>query len=326
MVRTYRFSTMVSGHVSRCCLGAWLLLAAAAAPAAQGGVEAGVAAYKRGDYERALSVFRPLARQGVPRAQAILGLMYSYGEGVGVDHAQAARWYREAAEQSYPVAQYNLGMLYIEGKGVERDLDEGVKWLERAAAGGHFRARSALRDLDRVAHDALPPRGDDALAIPPSTLAEETDAASAQTGAAKASTGATNAALEPPRSVVLSTSRSAAPPVPTAVEMPATSPVTNDPTPAPDSTPLAAVYEVQLAASRSEELIERDWSAAKRAHPDLLGELEGSIERAEIGEEKTVWYRLRVGPFATKSQAEGLCERLGERGVNVGCLPLRTRP
>jgi len=88
--------------------------------------------------------------------------------------------------------------------------------------------------------------------------------------------------------------------------------------------PVDGIYRVQLAASRSQELIERDWLAVREAYPDLLGKLDGSIERAEIGEEKTVWYRLRVGPFATRSQAEGLCERLDERGVNVGCLPLRT--
>ncbi len=68
-----------------------LLLVVSPVPA-QSGFEAGANAYKRGDYKTALSLFRPLAENGEPKAQTILGLMYSYGEGVGVDFREAAIW------------------------------------------------------------------------------------------------------------------------------------------------------------------------------------------------------------------------------------------
>jgi hypothetical protein len=130
---------------------------------AQSGFEAGADAYNRGDYKTALSLFRPLAENGEPKAQTILGLMYSYGEGVGVEFREAAIWYRRAAEQSYGVAQYSLAMLYLEGKGVPLNTDEAVKWLTLAAEGGHARANRQLRQMDSVAYSDLATSGEDPL-------------------------------------------------------------------------------------------------------------------------------------------------------------------
>ena len=86
------------------------------------------------------------------------------------------------------------------------------------------------------------------------------------------------------------------------------------------------VYRVQLAASRSEDNIRRDWSSYQQRHSDIFAGLDGSVERAEVGEEKTVWYRLRVGPFASEASARELCSKLAERNVKTGCLPLRASP
>ncbi len=41
--------------------------------------QAGVDAYKRGDYDTALNTFRPLAEQGEAQAQFKLGVMYHQG-------------------------------------------------------------------------------------------------------------------------------------------------------------------------------------------------------------------------------------------------------
>ena len=84
-----------------------------------------------------------------------------------------------------------------------------------------------------------------------------------------------------------------------------------------------AMYRVQLAASRSEEYIRRDWSSYQERYADIFGGLDASFERAEVGEPKTVWYRLRVGPFASEASAKALCEKLNARGIKTGCLPLR---
>ena len=106
------------------------MLLVASSVLAQSGYDKGASAYKRGDLDTAMAVFRPLAENGDAKAQSILGLMYSYGEGVPVDYREAARWYRRAAEQSSSVAQYNLGMFYLEGKGVSQNTDEAISWLD----------------------------------------------------------------------------------------------------------------------------------------------------------------------------------------------------
>ena len=294
---------------------------------AQSGFEKGAAAYKRGDYQTALEVFRPLAENGDAKAQSILGLMYSYGEGVPEDYREASRWYRRAADQGSSVAQYNLGMLYLEGKGVSQNTDEAVDWLTKAADGGHFRARSTLAKIDGGSYSYLVSEPNDSLEAPP-TMTGESE----------------------PRSVVL---RNPAPPAPEP-QVTARAPVpmtvsaapdkvpakrnnhttvaataTNTP-PAPASTARAPAagatgeYRVQLAASRSEEKIRRDWSSYQQRYRDIFDGLDASVERAEIGEDKTVWYRLRVGPFENVASAQELCETLSTRGIKTGCLPLRT--
>ncbi|MCY4514024.1 MAG: hypothetical protein OXC69_02620 [Candidatus Tectomicrobia bacterium] len=55
--------------------------------------EAGVEAYKRGDYATALREFRPLAEQGHVAAQAQMGLMYFWGFGVSQDDVEAYAWF-----------------------------------------------------------------------------------------------------------------------------------------------------------------------------------------------------------------------------------------
>jgi len=305
------------------------MLLVASSVLAQSGFDKGASAYKRGDFETALAVFRPLAENGDAKAQSILGLMYSYGEGVPVDYREAARWYRRAAEQSSSVAQYNLGMFYLEGKGVSQNTDEAIKWLAKSADGGHFRARSELAKLDGGSYSDLTSPPSDSLEAPPTMTAAQAE----------------------PRSVVLRKPQPAVPEPKTAPETTASAAtamtVSATPTPAKRNdqtndhtkannhannnaraaqppTSNNRAYRVQLASSRSEEYIRRDWSNYQKRYSDIFDGLDARVERAEIGEEKTVWYRLRVGPFASAASAKELCAKLAARNIKTGCLPLRT--
>ena len=91
-------------------------------------IREGVRAYENEDYARAIAAFRPLAEQGVVKAQYNLGRMYMYGEGVKQDKVEAVKWYRKAAEQDYVRAQAELGFAYDNGLGVKPDAHEAVKW------------------------------------------------------------------------------------------------------------------------------------------------------------------------------------------------------
>ncbi|MEO0971500.1 MAG: SPOR domain-containing protein [Pseudomonadota bacterium] len=140
----------------------------------------GRAAWRRGDYEQALTLLRPLADAGDSAAQATLALMYEFGQGVqrspataaqfyeaaapamdlefrhnlgmkyytgdGLtrDLTRAAHWWREAAERGLAESQYDLGLLYFQGKGVEQDFTQAFRWYEAAAVQGFARAQHGL--------------------------------------------------------------------------------------------------------------------------------------------------------------------------------------
>jgi hypothetical protein len=98
--------------------------------------DAGVKAYRRGDYATALQIFRQLADQGNAHAQTYLGFMYDTGLGVPQDYEVAVRWYHKAANQGQALAQSNLGVMYYKGLSVTQDYAEAVRWYRKAANQG----------------------------------------------------------------------------------------------------------------------------------------------------------------------------------------------
>ena len=62
-------------------------------------------------------------------AQVNIGLMYSEGQGVPKDKAEAAKWYRKAADQGYAPGQGELGRVYYLGWGVPQDYVQAYLWL-----------------------------------------------------------------------------------------------------------------------------------------------------------------------------------------------------
>lgn len=160
-----------------------ILVAAAAlhgAPALAD-VKAGVDAWQRGDYKKALAEWRGPAAQGDADAQFNLGQAYKLGRGVPVDLAMAEEWYRKAALQGHPQAeesyglalfennkraqaaewllkaagrgeprsQYVLGTMYFNGDGVQRDWVRAYALTVRAAAQGMQQASTAQAQMDR---------------------------------------------------------------------------------------------------------------------------------------------------------------------------------
>ncbi|MBT5457979.1 MAG: sel1 repeat family protein, partial [Rhodospirillaceae bacterium] len=104
----------------------------------------GHAAYKRGDYNLALIILRPLAEKGNARAQNDLAVMSLKGRGVPQDVSGAAAWFRKAAEQGLATAQNNLAVMYRKGQGVPQDFGKAVAWTRKAAEQGHARAQNNL--------------------------------------------------------------------------------------------------------------------------------------------------------------------------------------
>jgi TPR repeat protein len=78
------------------------------AAAVAGPWEDGMAAYNRGDYLPAIRLFRPLAEQGNPKAQSVLGVMYRRGEGVVRSPVRAFLWFSRAASRGDANAKAQL--------------------------------------------------------------------------------------------------------------------------------------------------------------------------------------------------------------------------
>lgn len=102
----------------------------------------GLAAAQKGDFSTAQKIWMPLAKNGDPRSQYFLGVMYDAGNGVDQDPKEAIRWYTLSANQSYPPAQYNLGEMYRLGIGTKKNLEQSFSWLLLAATNGHLKAQS----------------------------------------------------------------------------------------------------------------------------------------------------------------------------------------
>ena len=116
-------------------------------PPAEANFNAGVAAYKQGDYATVVRELRPLAKQGDANAQYKLGFMYDKGLGVPLDYARAGEWYLKAPEQGDADAQYNLGVMYDHGRGVPQDDAEAVGWYRKAAEQGYAKAQFNLGNM-----------------------------------------------------------------------------------------------------------------------------------------------------------------------------------
>lgn len=89
----------------------------------------GRSAYLRKDYQTALEEWRPLAAEGDPRAQSMLGYLYKKGYGVPQDLNEAIRWFKLAAEQGNGFSQNELGVAYYTGKGMPQDLVRAAMWF-----------------------------------------------------------------------------------------------------------------------------------------------------------------------------------------------------
>jgi len=69
---------------------------------------------------------------------------------------------------------------------------------------------------------------------------------------------------------------------------------------------------VHLASYRSRKQADRGWAQIKRAHQNLLGDLEHQVTRVNLGKKGT-YFRLKAGPFANANEAKDMCRKLKRR-------------
>jgi cell division protein FtsN len=73
-------------------------------------------------------------------------------------------------------------------------------------------------------------------------------------------------------------------------------------------------FLVQIAAHRSEEAAETAWRRLQSSSPELFHGAAKRIQRADLGSEG-IFYRLRVGSFADRSEAVAFCDAVKQSGA-----------
>lgn len=133
-------------------------------------------AYRRGEYTRALALYKQLAGQNHIESQVFVGWMYHVGLGTETNDDEALRWceraaslgspramvysgklcttkgrysdalawFKMAAERNYAPAFARLGYMYTRGFGVDADPDTGLQYYKKAALGGNLMAQRLI--------------------------------------------------------------------------------------------------------------------------------------------------------------------------------------
>lgn len=70
---------------------------------------------------------------------------------------------------------------------------------------------------------------------------------------------------------------------------------------------------VHLASYRSRQQADRGWQQIKRAHGEILGNLEPEVSEVNLGKGKGTYFRLKAGPIANKKTAADICGKLKQR-------------
>ncbi len=326
-------------------------LAVAAVPALAD-VKAGVDAWQRGDYRRAVDEWRPLAVAGDADAQFNLGQAYKLGRGVPVDPALAEQWFGRAAAQGHPQAETNyalalfqngkhadavpwleksagrgdprgqlvLGTMLFNGDSVQKDWVRAYALMTRASASGLPKASETLGQMDQYIPTDVRQRGIE--------LARqyEAQAQSPQLPYELAGGAGVRGAELPPSSASTETQARVKPPA----SIPATKPASPvavqqaqvpKPAPAVAATPPPAAkpaaggrWRVQFGAFSEEGNARRLWDQLK-GRVGALGAFQPYLVRSGT------LTRLQAGPLANSTAAAKLCDEVRARGGGT-CVPV----
>lgn len=95
-------------------------------------------------------------------------------------------------------------------------------------------------------------------------------------------------------------------------EAPISAPAVSSPGPALQG------FAVQVASHRRQAEAVAKFADLQRRYPNLISGYQPLIQRADLGE-KGIFYRLRIGPIASRGEANRLCESLRQAGL-AGCF------
>ncbi|PTQ59562.1 hypothetical protein C8J26_2409 [Sphingomonas aurantiaca] len=319
--------------VGKLFLGAIAVAGALVATPALADVKAGVDAWAKGDFPRAITEWRPLAIAGDPDAQFNLAQAYKLGRGVPLDPALAESWFRKAALQGHlqagdnyglalfqagkktdalpwleksaargePRTQLVLGTMLFNGDGIPRDFPRAYALMTRASASGLQSAAQTLAQMDQYISSTDREKG---TALAQRYALQASSATPPRETAAKAG-GQASGRIDVPPSRIAETPRptrvpptvTPAPAKPTPAKPAPAKAVAAKPAPKPAPVKATGNWRVQLGAFRDQNNAETLWNTVR-------GKLRGAQPFYPKAGGVT---RLQAGGFASKADATRAC-------------------
>jgi hypothetical protein len=106
--------------------------------------------WKSNNFGEAIVLFQQAAEYQYAPAEALLGYMFQFGQGVPQNYREALFWYSKAANQGFAPAQKNLGLFYETGLGLTKDILQASEWYRKAAEQGNIDAQNHLKRLSAL--------------------------------------------------------------------------------------------------------------------------------------------------------------------------------
>ena len=108
-----------------------------------------LSAEQQREMDEARGMLREAADQGHMMAQAHVGDMYMFGNGVAKDDRLAFEYDKKAAQQGNVTCMFNTGFYYRDGTGCEQSYERAAEWFEKAVRKGRSGAMLGLGELYR---------------------------------------------------------------------------------------------------------------------------------------------------------------------------------
>lgn len=335
----------------------WRQAAASGQPSAQ--FNLGLT-YYRGDgvardYAEAANWFAAAALNDVAEAQFALAEMYRIGRGVMQNQDTARGWYVKAAANGNEPATRRLELYASEDASTSDDApQESVVRLNppekpaddlptvaeelvlskpgtQSSAGTVPAAEATDSTESAIASSATtpPPEAPAGTGTPADSQPAASGgplAAGVPGGAASAEGASDQAALEADDAVATDPPPGEAEELVAAAastsgtEEPVAEGVIRMATPVAQPTPEPAVNRIWLTSLASAESADQSWRSLVETYPDLLGGLDVTIRKVDLGVDKGVWYRVMAGPFENRQSAKAVCEEFHRRAPGENCM------
>ena len=120
--------------------------------AAKAQLAKGLELFDRAQFDAAAQVLAPLAKDGDPKAQYVLGIIYLNKMVQPPTETAALELMTSSGEAGFEKAQVELARMYREGHGVQQDFAKSFFWSMKAAEGGDVGAQLQVADSFAFGH------------------------------------------------------------------------------------------------------------------------------------------------------------------------------